>query len=196
MRILDNFPDPVFDPPATGPQMIVLGGGCFWCTEGVFRQMPGVLNVESGYAGGDARTANYTAVCEGDTGHAEVIAITYDASHVSLGQILKTFFWLAHDPTQVNGQGNDIGTQYRSVIFYADDMQHAAASRYISQIDAAKIFDKPIATRLEKLEQFFPAETYHQNYASLNPHQGYIMGVAQPKIDKAKQIFKEKTGYG
>lgn len=185
-RILDTFPDPLFDPAQTGLQTITLAGGCFWCTEGVFREVPGVTAVLSGYAGGDPKRANYREVCEGDTGHAEVIAVTYDAAKVSLGQILKIFFWLAHDPTQVDGQGNDIGNQYRSAIFYADDTQHAVATRYIRQIDESKIFDKPVATRLEPLTEFFRAEDYHQNYARLNPSQGYIRAVAQPKIDKTR----------
>lgn len=188
MRILDTFPDPAFDAPGTG--IIVLGGGCFWCTEGVFRHMPGVLDVVSGYTGGDAKTANYRDVCEGDTGHIEVIAVTYDPAKTSLGQILKTFFWLAHDPTQTDGQGNDIGTQYQSAIFYADETQHDVAARYIAQINDAHIFDNPIATTLRPLETFYKAEDYHQNYAALNPGQGYIMGVAQPKIDKAKKVFQ------
>lgn len=190
-RILDTFPDPDVDPPVEGtePQAIVLGGGCFWCTEGVFRQMPGVLSVISGYAGGDAASANYNAVSEGKTGHAEVIEVTYDPSKTSLGQILKTFFWLAHDPTQTNRQGNDVGPQYRSVIFCANDAQYALATDYIMQIDAAHVFNNPIATRLEPLKAFYKAEDYHQNYAALNPGEGYIAGVAQPKIDKTKKVF-------
>lgn len=191
-RILDTFPDPVFDPPQTGMQTITLAGGCFWCTEGVFREIPGVASVVSGYAGGDAKRANYRDVCEGDTGHAEVVAITYDAAKISLGQILKIFFWLAHDPTQVNGQGNDIGTQYRSAIFYQKDEQKTLADHYIQQLNAARVFDKPVVTKLEPLSEFFEAENYHQNYAALNPHQGYIMAVAQPKIDKTKQKLNTK----
>jgi peptide-methionine (S)-S-oxide reductase len=186
-RILDTFPDPAFDAPGSGT--IVLGGGCFWCTEGVFRHMPGVIDVVSGYAGGDAKRATYRDVCEGDTGHVEVIAIHYDPAKVTLGQILKTFFWLAHDPTQVNGQGNDIGTQYRSAIFYADETQGLVAQKYVAQLDVARIFDKPIATKLEKLTDFFRAEEYHQNYAAQNPGQGYIRAVAQPKIDKTRKVF-------
>lgn len=192
-RILDTFPDPVFDPPQTGQQTVTLAGGCFWCTEGVFRQLPGVSSVISGYAGGDPTRANYRDVCEGDTDHAEVIVITYDAGQVSLGQILKVFFWLAHDPTQMNGQGADIGTQYRSSIFYQNDEQNALATRYIQQIDAAKVFDKPVVTRLEPLTEFFKAEEYHQNYAALNPSQGYIQAVAQPKIDKTRAKIGTKS---
>lgn len=187
-KILDTFPDPVTDAPGTGS--LVLAGGCFWCTEGVFRQMPGVTDVISGYAGGDPARATYRDVCDGDTGHAEVIDVRYDPSKVTMGQILKTFFWLAHDPTQKNAQGNDIGTQYRSAIFYASDDQKTIAEKYIQQINEARIFDKTIATTLEPLETFYKAEDYHQNYAALNPQQGYIRGVAQPKIDKTRQVFR------
>jgi peptide-methionine (S)-S-oxide reductase len=188
-RILDTFPDPAADAPGSGT--LVLAGGCFWCTEGVFRQMPGVLNVISGYAGGDKSSASYRLVCEGDTGHAEVIAVEYDPKRVSIGQILKTFFWLAHDPTQVNRQGNDVGTQYRSAIFYADDEQRDIAARYIAQLDAAHVFDAPIATTLEPLKAFYRAEDYHQDYAALNPSQGYIMAVAEPKISAARKVFNK-----
>jgi len=187
-RILDIFPDPTYNPQSNTAR-IVLGGGCFWCTEGVFRQVPGVTNVVSGYTGGTAATANYKDVCEGDTGHVEVIAVEFDPAKTSLGQILKAFFWLAHDPTQVNGQGHDIGTQYRSAIFYADDAQRDVAARYIAQINDAHVFDKPIATKVEKLDVFYPAETYHQNYAALNSTQGYIAGVAQPKIDRTRRLL-------
>lgn len=188
-RILDTFPDPLKDAPGSGS--IVLAGGCFWCTEGVFRQVPGVTDVISGYAGGDKSSASYRLVCEGDTGHAEVIDVKYDPAKVSLGQILKVFFWLAHDPTQKNGQGHDIGTQYRSAIFYQNDEQKALAQEYINQINDARLFDAPIATALEPLTAFYPAEDYHQNYAALNPSQGYIQAVAQPKINKTRSIFNQ-----
>jgi peptide-methionine (S)-S-oxide reductase len=190
--IADTFPDPIFNPQYNGGE-VVLAGGCFWCTEGAFRQLSGVRDVISGYAGGTAETANYKAVCEGDTDHAEVIKIIYDPAQISLGEILKVFFWLAHDPTQKNGQGADQGTQYRSAIFYADDIQKEIAAKYIAQLDAAKVFPKPIVTTLEPLDAFYPAETYHQNYAALNPLQGYIQGVAQPKIKKVKAYQAEKN---
>jgi len=189
-RILDNFPDSETDAPGTGT--LVLAGGCFWCTEGVFRHMPGITDVVSVYTGGDPARANYREVCEGDTGHAEAIEIKYDTKKVSIGQILKTFFWLAHDPTQLNRQGNDAGTQYRSAIFYANDDERDIAQKYIDQLNRAKIFDAPVVTTLEPLGKLFPAEEYHQNYAALNPHQGYIMAVANPKIEKTITIFGDK----
>jgi len=190
MRILDTFPDPKFDPKVDeSPARAVLAGGCFWCTEGVFRQIPGVLNVTPGYAGGDAKRANYDAVSMGTSGHAEVILVTFDPNIVTYGQILKNFFWLAHDPTQTDGQGADIGTQYRSAIFYADDHQHSVAEQYIQQLDAAHVFNAPIATRLEQLTEFFEAEAYHHDYAAQNPSSGYIRAVAQPKIDAAQKVY-------
>lgn len=188
--IAETFPDPAFDPPhATGTA--VLAGGCFWCTEGVFRELAGIRSVTPGYAGGTADTANYKAVCGGDTAHAEVIKLEYDPAQISFGQILKIFFWLAHDPTQKNRQGNDVGAQYRSAIFYLDETQREIASKYIEQIETANIFKAPIATTLEKLENFYEAEAYHHNYAALNPHQGYIQAVAQPKIDKTREVLKK-----
>jgi len=194
MKILDSFPDPQFDPRVDEkPAHAVLAGGCFWCTEGVFRQIPGVLDVKPGYAGGSASRANYEAVSVGTTGHAEVILITYDPDIVTYGQLLKNFFWLAHDPTQTDGQGNDIGPQYRSAIFYQDDHQHSVAEQYIRQLDAAHVFDAPIATRLEELKEFFEAEQYHHDYAAQNPGQGYIRAVAQPKIDKAQSVYSKKS---
>ncbi len=191
MRIADHFPDPAFDPApdAAGPQTLVLAGGCFWCTEGVFRNVPGVTDVVSGYAGGSTATANYRDVSEGATNHAEVVAVTYDPAQTSMGQVLKAFFWLAHDPTQRNRQGNDVGTQYRSAVFYADPDQHVLAQRYIDQLNASGVFDAPIATTLEPLDRFYPAEEYHQNYAALNPAQGYIRAVARPKMDKAMEVY-------
>lgn len=190
MRILDSFPDPKFDPKVDeSPALAVLAGGCFWCTEGVFRQIPGVLNVTPGYAGGDPKRATYEEVCKKDTGHAEVILITYDPAQISYGQLLKNFFWLAHDPTQTDGQGADIGPQYRSAIFYGDDHQHSVAEQYIRQLDEAHVFAAPIATRLEQLTEFFEAEKYHHDYAAQHPGQPYIRGVAQPKIDHARGVY-------
>jgi peptide-methionine (S)-S-oxide reductase len=190
-----QFPDAVVDSPLESKpteRSIVLGGGCFWCTEAVFRELRGVRSVMSGYSGGAASTANYRAVCGGNTGHAEAIEIRYDASQCTLGQLLKIFFSVAHDPTQLNGQGADIGTQYRSAIFYTNDEQRRIAEAYIQQLDAAKIFAKPIVTKLEPLEEFYPAEEYHQNYAALNPHQSYIAYVAAPKLAALRENFSEK----
>lgn len=187
-----DFPDPAFDAPlqaAPGRQLAVLAGGCFWCVEAVYREIDGVLEVVSGYSGGSEETADYKSVCTGSTEHAEVIQIAYDPSRLSFGKLLKFFFSVAHDPTQLNRQGNDVGTQYRSAVFYADEEQKQIAERYIKQLDAAKVFGRPIVTRLEPLEQFFEAEGYHQNYAELHPDQPYIAAVALPKVEKLREYF-------
>jgi len=190
-----QFPNPVVDTSlAAAPteKSVVLAGGCFWCTEAVFRQLRGVRSAVSGYAGGSEGTANYRAVCSGDTGHAEAIEIRYDASQCTLGQLLKIFFSIAHDPTQLDGQGADIGTQYRSAIFFADAEQKNVSEAYIRQLNIAGVFSKPIVTTLEPLETFYPAEAYHQNYAALNPGQPYIAGVAAPKVSKLRENFSDK----
>lgn len=187
-----DFPDPAFDAPlqaAAGRQLAVLAGGCFWCVEAVYREIDGVLEVVSGYSGGSEETADYKTVCTGSTEHAEVIQIAYDPSRLSFGKLLKFFFSVAHDPTQLNRQGNDVGTQYRSAVFYADAEQKQIAERYIKQLDTAKVFGRPIVTRLEPLEQFFEAEGYHQNYAELHPDQPYIAAVALPKVEKLREYF-------
>jgi peptide-methionine (S)-S-oxide reductase len=176
---------------------IVLAGGCFWCTEAVYRQLDGVLSVRPGYAGGTAQTANYQDVCSGATGHAEAIEIRFDPSRVALGQILKIFFSIAHDPSQLNRQGADVGTQYRSAIFFSNEAQRRLAERYIRQIDAALVFDAPLATTLEPLENFFEAEQYHHDYAARNPNQPYIRAVAAPKVEKLRaahgEMLKERS---
>ena len=176
---------------------IVLAGGCFWCTEAVYRQVEGVLSVRPGYAGGAAQTANYQDVCHGDTGHAEAIEIRFDPSRVALGQLLRIFFSIAHDPTQLNRQGADVGSQYRSAIFFANEAQRRLAERYIREIDAAQVFDAPLATTLEPLEQFFEAEPYHHDYAARNPNQPYIRAVAAPKVGKLRAthggMLKERS---
>ena len=187
-----DFPDPAFDAQlqsAPGRQLAVLAGGCFWCVEAVYREIDGVLEVVSGYSGGSEETADYKTVCTGSTEHAEVIQIAYDPARLSFGKLLKFFFSVAHDPTQLNRQGNDVGTQYRSAVFYADEEQKQIAERYIRQLDAAKVFGRPIVTRLEPLEQFFEAEGYHQNYAELHPDQPYIAAVALPKVEKLREYF-------
>jgi len=190
-----EFPNPDFDPAdqadAIG-NLAVLAGGCFWCVEAVYRELEGVTAVVSGYAGGSAETADYRTVCTGSTDHAEVVQILFDPTRTSFGEILKIFFAVAHDPTQVNRQGNDRGTQYRSAIFYANALQREIAERYIAQIDSAGVFDQPVATRLEPLDAFFQAEDYHQNYAALNPGQGYIQAVAQPKVEKLRAYFGDR----
>ena len=189
-----DFPDAQFDTPLAaqpGRALAVLAGGCFWCVEAVYRELDGVLEVVSGYSGGSAEDADYKTVCTGSTEHAEVVQIAYDPSRISFGKLLKIFFSVAHDPTQLNRQGNDIGTQYRSAVFYADAQQKEVAERYIRQLDAAGVYRRPIVTRLEPLEQFFEAEGYHQNYAALHPEQGYIAAVALPKVDKLREYFGE-----
>lgn len=187
----ERFPDPAFDPApaAPGEQLAVLAGGCFWCVEAVFRQLDGVLAVTSGYSGGDAASANYDAVCSGRTDHAEAVSIRFDPQRIRYGQLLKVFFAVAHDPTQVDRQGNDRGRQYRSAIFWVDEAQREIAAAYIRQLDEAKAFDAPIATALVPLDAFHQAEAYHQNYAALHPSQPYIAAVAAPKVAKLRQRF-------
>ncbi|MBW0147540.1 peptide-methionine (S)-S-oxide reductase MsrA [Marinobacter arenosus] len=188
-----RFPDPEQDLPQTGTEArLVLAGGCFWCVEAVFLAMDGVNNVESGYAGGSAETANYEAVCTGTTGHAEVVDIHYDPSKVSFGALLKVFFSVAHDPTQLNRQGNDRGTQYRSAVFYETPDQKQVAEAYIQQLNAAGVYPAPIVTTLEPLEAFHPAEAYHQNFAARNPYQPYIMAVAAPKMEKLVDNYGDR----
>jgi peptide-methionine (S)-S-oxide reductase len=187
------FPDPLRDLPATTDQAeAVFAGGCFWCTEAVYRQLDGVSDVVSGYAGGTAASANYDAVCSGRTDHAEAIRISYDPQVISYGQLLKVFFSAAHDPTQVDRQGNDRGRQYRSAIFFANDAEKDVAQSYIAQLDAARVFNSPIATSLEPLDTFYPAESYHQDYAARNPAQPYIAGVSAPKVAKVRKLYPEK----
>ena len=191
----DQFPDPAADVPqdrSGTPQSVVLAGGCFWCTEAVFEKLEGVIGVVSGYAGGTADTADYKTVCSGMTDHAEVIRVRFDSSVISFGQILKVFFAVAHDPTHVNRQGNDIGRQYRSAIFYADEEQKRVAESYVRQLTDAKVFPAPIATTLEPLEQFFEAEDDHQDFVQRNPHQPYVAAVAMPKVKKLEKTFKDK----
>ena len=187
-----DFPAAEYDPPAAGPRAeAVLAGGCFWCVEAVFRELDGVLAVVSGYSGGSAETADYKAVCTGRTEHAEVIQIAYDPAKVSYGQLLRIFFAVAHNPTELNRQGNDVGRQYRSAIFYSDAQQKEVAERYIAQLERAQVFSAPIVTRLEPLADFFVAEAYHQNYAALNPGQPYIQAVSTPKVEKLRAYFGE-----
>ena len=175
---------------------LIVAGGCFWCTEAVYEQLKGVYRVESGYAGGAKETANYEAVCTGSTGHAEAIRITYDPSRVTLDQLFEIFFEVAHDPTQLNRQGNDIGTQYRSAVFFANEDQKKAAQAYIDKLTKEKKFSKPIVTTLEPLKEFYPAEAYHQDYAKRNPNQPYIRGVSTPKVEKLHKKFPERLKDG
>ncbi|WP_428263506.1 peptide-methionine (S)-S-oxide reductase MsrA [Haliangium sp.] len=187
-----GFPRPVEDLPRTpGPaREAVFAGGCFWCVEAVFEAVDGVSEVISGYAGGAAETANYRAVSAGDSGHAEVVNVVYDPGKVSYGALLRVFF-VTHDPTQKNRQGPDVGTQYRSAIFFADADEKRVAEAYIRQLDAAGVYDAPIVTTLEPLEAFYPAEDYHQDYARENPGQPYIRFHAQPKVEKLHKVLPE-----
>jgi methionine-S-sulfoxide reductase len=169
-------------------QTMVLAGGCFWCTEAAFEQLDGVLDVTSGYMGGSRNTANYKAVCNGDTGHAEVIRITFDPEKISFDRLLDVFFD-AHDPTQLNRQGNDIGTQYRSAIFYASEEERRAAEDKIQALNTKGAFARPIVTKLEPLGEFYTAEDYHQDYARLNPGQSYIQAVSMPKACKIRDKY-------
>jgi peptide-methionine (S)-S-oxide reductase len=186
-----SFPDPEYDATHEGDRAaVVLAGGCFWCVEAVYTNLQGVLSVRPGYAGGTKETADYKTVCTGKTDHAEVVEVVYDPRQITLGQILKMFFSIAHDPTDVNRQGNDVGRQYRSAIFYADARQKEVAERYIAQVGS--LFSKPIATTLEPLVEFFEAEQYHHDYARLNPNQPYIAAVAAPKVEKLKKVYGDK----
>ena len=194
LRVAPNeVPDPALDVPAAEDRgEAVLAGGCVWGTEAVFRRLQGVEDVVPGYAGGAADAANYKAVCSGRTGHAEVIRISYDPKQTSYGQLLKVFFAVAHDPTQKDRQGNDVGTQYRSAVFPMDAAQRRVAEAYIRQLDAAQVFNGPLATTVEALEAFFLAESYHHNYAELNPGQGYIQFVSMPKVGKLERYFIDR----
>lgn len=190
-----SFPDPAVDAKladSPGKEVAVLAGGCFWCTEAVYEQLAGVNEVISGYAGGTAKTAHYDIVSMGRTDHAESIQITYDPSTITYGQLLKVFFSVAHDPTQLNRQGPDHGRQYRSAIFYAGEEQKRIAKAYIAQLTDAKIFDKPIVTEVVPLDKFYPAEDYHQDFVDRNPMQPYVVVNARPKVQKVRKSFPEK----
>jgi peptide-methionine (S)-S-oxide reductase len=184
---------PALDNPKTpgAPQTAVIAGGCFWGVQGVFEHVRGVQRVVAGYAGGDRSTAQYETVSSGTTGHAESVKITFDPAIVSFGQILQIAFSVVHDPTQLNRQGPDVGTQYRSAIFYADDTQKQIAEAYISQLDKSHAFARPIVTRVDPLKGFFPAEDYHQDYLIHNPYAPYIAINDLPKIENLKRTFAE-----
>jgi peptide-methionine (S)-S-oxide reductase len=193
----EQFPDPATDvAPASGEQTAVLAGGCFWCVEAVYLQLDGVRSVKSGYSGGTADTADYETVCGGRTGHAEAVEIRYDPAKLSFGKLLKVFFSIAHDPTTRDRQGQDVGRQYRSAIFFANDEQKRVAEAYIKQLDAAKVFDRPIVTEVVPLERFYEAEAYHQNYAARNPGQPYVAYTAAPKVKKVRQYYADQLKPG
>jgi peptide-methionine (S)-S-oxide reductase len=195
----EEFPDPVVDTglaDKTGQSRAVLAGGCFWCVEAVYKNLEGVSSVKSGYAGGTADTADYETVSSGTTDHAESVEVVYDPSRISYGQILKVFFAIAHDPTQLDRQGPDTGRQYRSAIFYADGEQQRVAQAYIDQLNKAHVFDRPIVTEVVPLEAFYQAETYHQDYAARNPLNPYIVFNAQPKVRKLRSFQEAKAKIG
>lgn len=186
------IPVPAMDAqPSGATETAVIAGGCFWGVQGVFQHTKGVINAVSGYAGGAKNTANYSAVSTGSTGHAEAVEIKYDPKQISYGKILQIYFSVAHDPTQLNRQGPDSGTQYRSEIFTTSAEQKKVAEAYIAQLNAAKVYKKPIVTQVGTLEGFFPAEAYHQDYLTLHPNQPYIAYNDLPKVENLKKIFSQ-----
>jgi peptide-methionine (S)-S-oxide reductase len=190
-----KIPPPVIDVPADlniSPQTAVFAGGCFWGIQAVFQHTKGVLNAVSGYAGDEKETADYRSVSTGKTGHAESVQVTYDSRQISYGKLLQIYFSVAHDPTQLNKQYPDTGTQYRSAIFYQDADQKRIAEQYISQLDAAKVYRNKIVTQLNPLTAYYPAESYHQDYATLHPQSGYISRFDLPKIANLKRLFPEQ----
>jgi peptide-methionine (S)-S-oxide reductase len=187
-----TIPDPIFDAPLAsekGEQTAVVAGGCFWGVQAVYQHVKGVIRVKAGYSGGSADTAHYEMVCTNKTGHAEAVSIVFDPSRISYGQLLKVFFSVAHDPTQLNRQGPDRGRQYRSAIFSADQDQQRIAKAYIDQLNQAKVFSRPIATEVVSLSTFYQAEAYHQDYAVRHPDDGYIVINDLPKVANLRKQF-------
>jgi peptide-methionine (S)-S-oxide reductase len=187
-------PDPVVDAPlaaSKGEQTAVLAGGCFWGVEAVFEHVKGVKSVTSGYAGGGTKPARYEAVSSGTTGHAESVRISYDPSRITYGQLLKVFFAVAHDPTELNRQGPDTGTQYRSAIFYASEEQRRIAASYVEQLNRANVFGRPVVTEVSALDSFHPAESYHQDYLALHPDEPYIVMNDLPKLKNLRKQFPQ-----
>jgi peptide-methionine (S)-S-oxide reductase len=172
-------------------EIATFGSGCFWCTEAIFVRLKGVYSVVSGYSGGKVENPTYEAVCTGKTGHAEVIQVKYNPEEITYDEMLE-IFWKTHDPTTLNRQGADVGTQYRSVIFYHNDEQKEKAQHYKTKLDQSGAWDKPIVTEITSIERFYRAEEYHQNYYEKNPYQGYCSFVIAPKIDKFEKVFKDK----
>ncbi len=172
-------------------ETVYFGNGCFWCTEAVFQEIKGVVSVESGYAGGAVKNPSYRAVCTGETGHAEVLRVMYAPAEVSFEELLEVFFF-THDPTTLNRQGNDVGTQYRSVIFYTRPEQKEKAEAYITKLNKEKAFPKPVVTAVEAYSNYYPAEDYHQNYYKLNGHEPYCQVMIKPKLEKLRKDFKDK----
>lgn len=188
------FPDPAIDTAASqesGPQTAVFAGGCFWGVEAVFDHLKGVKQAVSGFSGGNAHTAHYETVSTGNTGHAESVKVTYDPAQITYGQLLKVFFSVAHDPTELNRQGPDEGTQYRSAIFYANEEQKRVAEAYIHQLDDAKVFSRPIVTQVAPLTGFYPAEAYHQKFVERNPTYPYVVYNDLPKLSHLKKAYPQ-----
>ena len=189
-----TLPTPTVDAPmasTSSQQTAVIAGGCFWGIQAVFQHTKGVIRATSGYSGGSAKTAEYELVSTGETGHAESVQITYDTSKITYGQLLRVFFSVAHDPTQLNRQGPDQGTQYRSSIFYGNDEQKRIAEAYIAQLDKTKVFQRPIVTQVVPLKAFYPAEAYHQDYAALHPNNPYIVYNDAPKVVHLREQFPD-----
>lgn len=193
-----NTPSPVMsDVTSVPPEFLdtaTLGGGCFWCTEAQYKLLDGVVNVVSGYSGGEIKNPAYKEVCTGRTGHAEVIQVAYDTRKLSFDQILEAF-WVSHDPTQLNRQGNDIGTQYRSVIFYHNAEQQRIAETYKKRLNDEQVFSDPVVTEISAFKAFYPAEDYHQDYYADNGDQPYCQFVVAPKVEKFKKVFKERIKH-
>jgi peptide-methionine (S)-S-oxide reductase len=188
------FPDPIVDSPLAakkGSQTAVVAGGCFWGVQAVFQHVKGVKNATSGYSGGAVPSPVYEQVSRGETGHAESVKITFDPAQISYGQLLKLFFSVVHDPTQLNRQGPDTGSQYRSVIFYSDGEQKRIAEAYISQLEQAKVFSLPIVTQVVPLKAFYDAEAYHQDYARFHPDDPYIANYDAPKVEQLRELFPD-----
>lgn len=187
-----SFPDPAVDVPLAAQraeESVVVAGGCFWGVQAVYQHLKGVVSATSGYAGGSAKTARYEVVSSGRTGHAESVRIVFDRSQVTIGQLFKVFFQIAHDPTELNRQGPDEGPQYRSAIFVADAGQKKIADAYVAQLNTAKVFKRAIMTQISPLEGFYPAEEYHQNYVDKNPFDPYIVINDRPKVENLRKLY-------
>lgn len=176
---------------ASNKEKATLGGGCFWCTEAVFLELKGVIDVKPGYSGGHVKNPSYKEVCNETTGHAEVVQITFDSDLIGFSQILEVFF-ITHDPTTLNRQGNDVGTQYRSSIFYHSEKQKETAEKVVQVFNDEKVYDKPIVTKVTQFDKFYPAEDYHINYYARNVSQGYCQFIIAPKMDKFRKVFKDQ----
>ncbi len=198
MRNRDDFQSPE-NFPALEPSestddttTATFGNGCFWCTEAIFQELKGVKSVTSGYTGGRVQNPTYEQICRGDTGHAEAVRIAFDPEVISYPELLEVF-WRTHDPTTLNRQGRDTGTQYRSAIFFHSPRQRELAEKYKAKIDEAKVYDKPVVTEIVAAGEFFPAEAYHQNFFVSNPKNGYCRSIIQPKMEKLKKVFPDKV---